>query len=90
MLGLLGTVGGILQTFAGAVPGMAPDQVIRNYAPAITATGSGLFCALLNILPTWIVVVGRQLILTLGGGTPGEAEDAAVSSYSEAVGSDRH
>jgi MotA/TolQ/ExbB proton channel family len=89
MLGLLGTVGGILQTFANATGGMAPEQVIHNYAPAITATGSGLFCALLNILPTWIVVVGRQLILTLGGGTPGESEEAATAPYSEAVGSER-
>src|SRR5262249_27015464 len=86
MLGLLGTVGGILQTFASATGGMAPDQVIRNYAPAITATGSGLFCALINILPTWIVVVGRQLILTLGGGTPSEPEDVGAR---EPVGSER-
>jgi hypothetical protein len=83
MLGLLGTVGGILQTFAGATGGMAPDQIIRNYAPAITATGSGLFCALINILPTWIVVVGRQVILTLGGGARAEPEDA----YTEPVSS---
>ena len=26
------------------------------YAPAITATGSGLFMALINILPTWVVL----------------------------------
>src|SRR5262249_38715866 len=64
MLGLLGTVGGILQTFANFRGGTA-ETIIQHYAPAITATGSGLFCALINILPTWIVVVGRQLILTL-------------------------
>ncbi len=80
MLGLLGTVGGILQTFTNVTGGMAPDQIIRNYAPAITATGSGLFCALINILPTWVVVVGRQLILTLGGGAPTAADEVAVGA----------
>ena len=40
------------------------------YAPAITATGSGLFMALINILPAWVVLFGRDLILTLGGGEP--------------------
>ena len=34
----------------------------------ITATGSGLFMALMNILPTWIVNAGRDLILLLAGG----------------------
>jgi len=38
------------------------------YAPAITATGSGLFMALVNILPTWVVLIGRGLILALSGG----------------------
>jgi hypothetical protein len=87
MLGLLGTVGGILQTFTGVTGGMAPDQIIRNYAPAITATGSGLFCALINILPTWIVVVGRQVILTLGGGARSEPED--VGTFPEPVHTER-
>jgi hypothetical protein len=41
--------------------------------------------ALVNILPTWVVLVGRQLILTLGGGTTNEVEEeettgAAVTS----------
>ncbi|MBI3409253.1 MAG: MotA/TolQ/ExbB proton channel family protein [Planctomycetes bacterium] len=64
MLGLLGTVGGILQTFAASTGTIHPNDI----SPAITATGSGLFMALVNILPTWIVLVGRDLILTLGGG----------------------
>ena len=69
-MGLLGTVGGILQTFSEMKGTLTPAQIIQNYAPAITATGSGLFMALLNILPTWLVNVGRDLILTLSGSAP--------------------
>jgi hypothetical protein len=70
LLGLLGTVAAILQTFGSFTGAVTPQEVIRKYAPAITATGSGLFMALLNILPTWVVNVGRDLILALGGGRP--------------------
>ena len=73
LLGLLGTVAGILQTFSSmGGPSTTPQQIITLYAPAITATGSGLFMALINILPTWVVLVGRDLIRTLGGDAPGE------------------
>ena len=74
LLGLIGTVAAILQTFSSlGAPGVTPEQVspraiIGNYAPAITATGSGLFMALMNILPTWIVLLGRDLIRALAGG----------------------
>lgn len=81
LLGLLGTVAAILQTFSsipslptqnGTIP---PQLIIQKYAPAITATGSGLFMALMNILPTWMVQVGRELIRSLAGGRPsGEME----------------
>jgi len=69
LLGLLGTVGGILQTFSSMAgrTSVAPGEIIQTYAPAITATGSGLFMALVNILPTWMVVFGRDLIMTLSG-----------------------
>ncbi len=69
LLGLIGTVAGIMQTFAafGGSEVVTQSQVIARYAPAITATLSGLFMALLNILPTWIVSIGRQIILKLGG-----------------------
>jgi hypothetical protein len=67
LLGLIGTVAGILQTFSSITGPTAQERIIQLYAPAITATGSGLFMALLNILPTWVVLVGRGLILTLGG-----------------------
>src|SRR4051812_43597129 len=70
LLGLLGTVAAILQTFSSMTGTVTPQEIIRKYAPAITATGSGLFMALLNILPTWVVGVGRDLILALGGGPP--------------------
>ena len=74
LLGLLGTVAAILQTFSSITGTVTPKEIITKYAPAITATGSGLFMALVNILPTWTVLVGRELILTLGGGEPtGEA-----------------
>jgi MotA/TolQ/ExbB proton channel family protein len=68
LLGLLGTVAGILQTFSAIDGPVEPARVIALYAPAITATGSGLFMALVNILPTWMVLFGRELILTLAGG----------------------
>jgi hypothetical protein len=74
LLGLLGTVAAILQTF-GSIPAtgsITPGEVIRRYAPAITATGSGLFMALMNILPTWVVTAGRDLILALAGGPPAD------------------
>ncbi len=69
LLGLIGTVAAILQTFSSITPGSqpTPQDIIKKYAPAITATGSGLFMALINILPTWIVGVGRDVIRGLGG-----------------------
>jgi hypothetical protein len=70
LLGLLGTVAGILQTFSAINGPVEPARIVNLYAPAITATGSGLFMALINILPTWIVLFGREVILGLGGGDP--------------------
>lgn len=67
LLGLIGTVGGILQTFSSITGTTAPERIIQLYAPALTATGSGLFMALINILPAWVVLVGRGLVITLGG-----------------------
>jgi hypothetical protein len=77
LLGLIGTVGGILQTFSsmGGPTATPPSEIIRLYAPAITATGSGLFMALINILPAWVVLLGRDLIRALGGEA---APDAAA------------
>ncbi len=74
MLGLIGTVAGILEAFS--VHGAAGSIQPRVIAPAITATGAGLFMALINILPTWIVLLGRDMILLLAGTAtqpPGEA-----------------
>ncbi len=70
MLGLLGTVGGILQTFSAITGPVPPHLIIQKYAPAITATGAGLFMAFINILPPWMVLLGRDLILTLAGQSP--------------------
>ena len=67
LLGLLGTVAGILQTFSSMTESITPREIISRYAPAITATGSGLLMALINIFPTWTVNIGRDLIRTLGG-----------------------
>ena len=69
LLGLIGTVAAILQTFATVATETNPNakRIIELYGPAITATGSGLFMALINILPTWIVLVGRDLITSLAG-----------------------
>ncbi len=70
MLGLIGTVAGILQTFGSITGPVTPQEIIAKYAPAITATGSGLLMALINILPTWVVLIGRELIQALGGVGP--------------------
>jgi hypothetical protein len=72
LLGLIGTVAAILQTFSAITPGAKPEpsDIIRNYAPAITATGGGLYMAFINILPYWIVGAGRDLIRALGGYAP--------------------
>jgi len=72
LLGLIGTVTGILETFhaLGNQSHVETRDIIKLYAPAITATGSGLFMALINIFPTWLVLLGRDLIVSLGGGEP--------------------
>lgn len=69
LLGLIGTVAAILETFSSFGPGSKPaaEEIIQKYGPAITATGSGLFMAFLNILPSWIVVAGRKLIRSMAG-----------------------
>ena len=72
LLGLIGTVAAILQTFGTFGPGSRPaaEEIIQKYGPAITATGSGLFMAFLNILPGWMVITGRNLIRSLAGAAP--------------------
>ncbi|GIW82144.1 MAG: hypothetical protein KatS3mg105_3951 [Gemmatales bacterium] len=74
MLGLIGTVAGILQTFGSITGPVSPREVITLFTPAITATGSGLLMALFNILPAWVVLIGRDLILALGGGASSSVE----------------
>jgi hypothetical protein len=77
LLGLIGTVAAILQTFSSFGPGSKPaaEEIIQKYGPAITATGSGLFMAFLNILPSWIVVAGRKLIRGMAGRPPEQPID---------------
>jgi hypothetical protein len=82
LLGLIGTVAGILQTFSSIGVNTSPVRIIQLYAPAITATGSGLFMALLNILPIWMAMVGRGLINSLAGEDP-LAEAAPTAPRSE-------
>jgi MotA/TolQ/ExbB proton channel family len=80
LLGLIGTVVAILQTFSSITPGSRPEpsDIIRKYAPAITATGGGLYMAFINILPSWVANVGRDLIRVLGGyAEPPEAPPTA-------------
>jgi biopolymer transport protein ExbB/TolQ len=76
MLGLIGTVAGILEAFSASQGGGGPIEP-RVIAPAITATGSGLFMALINILPAWIVLLGRDLIQLLSGVQPPPPGDAS-------------
>jgi MotA/TolQ/ExbB proton channel family len=85
LLGLIGTVAGILQTFSQITGQVPPERIIQLYAPAITATGSGLFMALFNILPTWVVLIGRDLIRSLGGEMPAPAAPADAKPFSQAV-----
>ena len=80
LLGLIGTVAGILQTFSQVKEATPPGKIIQLYAPAITATGSGLLMALINILPTWVVLVGRDMIRALGGASPPPADDSIATS----------
>lgn len=79
LLGLIGTVAAILQTF-GTFTGTRPtaEEIIAKYGPAITATGSGLFMAFLNILPSWVVIAGRNLIRSLAGVAPPPVTPAAA------------
>jgi len=77
LLGLLGTVAAILQTFSSITGRVPPEEIIQLYAPAITATGSGLFMALFNIVPLWVVMMGRDLILAAGGGERPLPEEVA-------------
>jgi hypothetical protein len=82
LLGLIGTVAGIMQTFAsfGESTRVSQADIIYRYAPAITATCSGLFMALINILPTWVVLMGRDIISTLGGDPPAPAATAQAEA----------
>jgi hypothetical protein len=74
LLGLIGTVTSIMVTFASiGSKQMTQAQIMTAFAPAITATCSGLLMALFNILPTWIVLLGRDLILGMAGGARPEA-----------------
>jgi hypothetical protein len=79
LLGLIGTVAGILQTFSAITGPTKPEVIIQMYAPAITATGSGLFMALINILPSWVVLLGRDIIRSLGGDAPPADEYDSIS-----------
>lgn len=86
LLGLIGTVAAILQTFSSFSPDKPPtySEIIQKYGPAITATGSGLFMALLNILPVWMVGMGRDLIKNLSA-TDSPAVGAAVAAAIQRV-----
>lgn len=79
LLGLIGTVAAILQTFSSIKPGVTPQDIIHTYAPAITATGGGLYMAFINILPVWVVQVGRDSIRALAGFAPAPTEPPAVA-----------
>jgi hypothetical protein len=74
MLGLIGTVAGILEAFATHTGSAIQPRVI---APAITATGAGLLMALINIFPSYIVILGGDLIMMLSGRKAKPAEEAS-------------
>jgi hypothetical protein len=85
LLGLIGTVAGILQTFSSIKGPTPPAIIIQLYAPAITATGSGLFMALINILPSWVVLLGRDIIRSLGGDEAPNALDTEAMRPAESI-----
>jgi hypothetical protein len=74
MLGLIGTVAGILEAFATHTGSAIQPRVI---APAITATGAGLLMALINIFPSYVVVLGGDLIMMLSGRKAKPVEDVS-------------
>lgn len=59
MLGLLGTVGALLVTFAGIGGGPIRSNVIADFAPGLTTTISGLFWALANLVCLRLVLEPR-------------------------------
>jgi hypothetical protein len=67
LLGLFGTLVGILQTFAriSEQEAVAQREIVSLYAPSLTTAASGLLMAFLNIVPLWLVSVGRSVILSL-------------------------
>ena len=75
LLGLIGTVIGILVTFSSIRGRSSPEEIVQLYARAITATGSGLIMAFINILPLWMVQTGRGLIELVGGGPALESKE---------------
>jgi hypothetical protein len=78
LLGLFGTLVGILQTFAhiSVQESVSQREIISLYAPSLTTAASGLLMAFLNIVPLWLVSVGRGLILSLAAGPATSAKGA--------------
>ena len=58
---------------------------LRGRAWLATEVRSGLFMALLNILPSWIVLLGRDIIRSLGGDEMPNALDAAPMRPAESI-----
>jgi|GEM_PF-6674470 len=50
LLGLLGTALAILNTFLSLSGPIDPSSVVANFAPGLTTTISGIFCAIVNTL----------------------------------------
>jgi biopolymer transport protein ExbB/TolQ len=75
LLGLFGTLVGILQTFAkiSTQESVSQQEIVSLYAPSLTTAASGLLMAFLNLVPLWLVSVGRGMVLSLA------APPAAVS-----------
>lgn len=83
LLGLFGTLVGILQTFSriAVQEHVKQQEIVQLYAPSLTTAASGLLMAFLNLLPLWLSASGRGLILSLavarqpGTGGPGRWPD---------------
>ncbi len=86
LLGLIGTVIAILQTFATIKPGVTPQDIIQAYGPAITATGGGLYMAFINILPVWVVSVRPRSDSLAGGVRAGSTTELHCNASALAGG----
>jgi len=50
LLGLAGTVLGLLNTLSAVKPGVEVSEVIRSFSPALSTTLSAMICLMINLI----------------------------------------